>query len=645
MSDVQSQWGSVYLSGDDILFKNNWVGLASSDFTVGIVAEPSQTAPPTTDSFIVSASAGKRQLDPQGSAMVTAKQTKQKFKPLEGIRGAAADVTEGMRVNAALETQGAATTGSRKTPQASGGVHIAGPSKNVFVVENEIQDGSRNGITLGNIILLDANGNDTGKLTGLLVEMESECSKGGTFTVPGSTGTATGSMVFSTGAGGVIKNVHIDRNLIRNMGMCGIGPVGFFDLFTNKEVIGIENLSITANVISNTMQRRMEAFNADASVFGYGAISLPNVENLTIRDNTITNFGATPGAEVCGIFVLHGEMVEISRNQIRETRDFHREEDPLSFYKGVRGGIIIGLATPTVLDRSGDSDAWESSYKVLYTDVATDSAYQGRPSNILYAPGLPALRIQENMVRVAVGLALAVEGYGPFSIVNNHFSSGGPVPVSDGNDRLLTISGADIKGSETSLEGELRDPLTVNIRNMGLPLELLGWSDGYASTYEDIAHFDPDEDKGDDSAVDCGGAVLFTNNICQLEAWGTGVRGHCSVQIVSLDHILFANNQLWFDGPRLTALFDAFLFGMSVQAVSNRFQEAKAYPVLHSAATAGVMNVTAQNISTYCLTVHAMHKFLVDSHNLVLHSNLCTRKLLVKTKRTGQTTEKEQATT
>jgi hypothetical protein len=420
--------------------------------------------------------------------------------------------------------------------------------------------------------------------------------------------------------------------------MCGIGPVGFFDLNTSLEVISIENLSITANVISNTMQRKMAAFNASASTFGYGAISLPDVQGLTIRDNIITNFGATPGAEVCGIFVLHGELMEISRNQIRETRDFHRAEEPLSFYKGVRGGIVLALATPTVLDGAGDSNAWNSSYRLLYADVGQSADYLQRPSNLLYAPGLPALRVQENVVRVAVGLALDVKGYGPFSISDNQFASGGPLPVSAGD-----IRSEDLKAYENKGSRDFVDPLLVKILNLGLALEISRLGDGYASSYEDITHFDPEEDRGVDPGIDCGGAVLFTDNNCQLEAWGTGVRGLCSVQIMSADHIMFANNHLWFDGPPMTALMDAFLFGLSLQAVNNRLQESKGYGVLYSAATAGVMNITAQNICTYCLKVHAPQKFLVDSHNLVLHSQLCSRKLAVKVKRTGQTTEKEQA--
>ena len=71
------------------------------------------------------------------------------------------------------------------------------------------------------------------------------------------------------------------------MGFCGIGPVAFFDLATTLEVISIENLAITDNVISSTLQ-------GDAPSFGYGAVATPDVQNLIVRDNIITDFGAVP---------------------------------------------------------------------------------------------------------------------------------------------------------------------------------------------------------------------------------------------------------------------------------------------------------------------------------------------------------------
>ena len=54
---------------------------------------------------------------------------------------------------------------------------------------------------------------------------------------------------------------------------------------------------------------------------------MPDVENLVIRDNDVTDFGREPGDPACGIFVLHGEMVEISRNHVLETRDWTRTQE------------------------------------------------------------------------------------------------------------------------------------------------------------------------------------------------------------------------------------------------------------------------------------------------------------------------------
>ena len=107
------------------------------------------------------------------------------------------------------------------------------------------------------------------------------------------------------------------------MGLCGIGPVGFFDLEKTLEIITIDGLHICENSITSTVQRNIQALTAaQAIVEGYGAISIPDVDSLIIRGNTITDFGATPGARVCGVFVLHGEGIEISGNQITETSDW-----------------------------------------------------------------------------------------------------------------------------------------------------------------------------------------------------------------------------------------------------------------------------------------------------------------------------------
>jgi hypothetical protein len=66
-------------------------------------------------------------------------------------------------------------------------------------------------------------------------------------------------------------------------------------------------------------------------------------------------------------------------------------------------------------------------------------------------------------------------------------------------------------------------------------------------------------------------------------------------------------------------LLDVLLFGISLNAVSNRFEEAVG-SVYFSGITLGLLNVTGQNISTYCLIVLGAHT--ADNNNLSLLGNV-----------------------
>jgi hypothetical protein len=341
--------------------------------------------------------------------------------------------------------------------------------------------------------------------------------------------------------------------------------------------------------------------------FGYGAICAPDVQNLIIRDNIITDFGVAPGSEGCGIFVLHGAMVEISRNQIRETRDLSvSPATSFNSFGGMRAGILALLVTPPTLDDSASTTPPNPAFR------------QNEP---IYAPGLPALRIQENVVRVALGLALGVFGIGPFELASNHFSSGGRVSVSSDTQQPSDVTTRQAGPSLTTVGGAL----TIVIVNLGLAIEDVNPGDAFRQMYT-ARSVDFEREAG--LANSSNGGVLFTNNVCQLEARVSGVQGLTSVGIVSLDHVLFANNQLWLDGsasPKLTALLDAFIFGFSIQVCANRFQESQKYPVLYSGLTVGIVNITAQNFSTYCLMAKALLSgYLVDQYNLVGYNKLCT---------------------
>jgi len=357
--------------------------------------------------------------------------------------------------------------------------------------------------------------------------------------------------------------------------------VGFFNLLEIQEVISLENVSITGNIISRTLLRALEVSRDNVSRYGGGAICLPDVRKLIIRDNLITDFGETPGAEVCGIFVLMGESVEISRNQIKETRDLSQTSNTsVSSFGGIRAGIMILFVVPPTQEIA-----------------SSDFLEAGAP---VFAPGLPALRIQENVVRVAIGLALEAFGDGPFEIIGNHFGSGGTVTLSD--------------GSAADATGTLAGALTIAVLNLGVSMEATDYQ-----TYTQIYKNDgADQFTANQIGVPypSNGGVLFTNNVCQLQAALSGVAGFVSVVIASLDQVLFANNQVWLNGTpgtrdndpaaaektsARTAFLDAFIFGVTVQVCTNRFQESLNSPVLLSGWTWGLFNITAQNISTYGL--------------------------------------------
>jgi hypothetical protein len=502
MEDVSSLWASVYVCGTEIHIDHNWIGLQDAS---------------NADEWI----------------------------PASVV----SDVNSGFN-----------PTSAPTTPLANGGIQIAGTSQDVFVVENEIEGGAFNAITLGSFILIPQGETaSNGELTGLFVTPPSGFASSATLVLP-----SVDSQQNQVAAGGALQNIQIARNRIRNIGLCGIGPVGFFIPQSPPEIISIENLTITGNTIASTLQDLI----ADPAN-GYGAICLPDVQNLILRDNTITDFGNTPGAYVCGIFIFSGEEVEISRNQVRETRDGGSTTFPApSVTGGYQAGIAVEIVTPPL-------DAVAAAGEVP-----------------IYQPGLPALRVEQNVVRLPLGPAIFVFGYGPFSIVNNHLSSGGTVAAG------------------TSLEFGI---LTVIVLNDGVAIDA-------ASLYP-TGQAPPSSPSS--------GAVLFANNICQLETRKSGITGgNSSVYISTADHLIFANNHCWVDGPdgspngTYSSVLDVSLFAASVQACGNRLQEAPG-SVSYSGFIQAVWNITTLNISSYCLTVEGSNTLGANAYNMVFDAANC----------------------
>jgi hypothetical protein len=343
------------------------------------------------------------------------------------------------------------------------------------------------------------------------------------------------------------------------------------------------NLNITGNTIEHTLLSAITPPTLGASQIGYGAICLPDVQYLIIRDNTITGFGQKPGDEVCGIYILHGELVEINRNRILEERDWIESYSVDEPPNTARGGIYVASVTPPSFPGTLTNALWTQN-----SDAST---------NPIYEPSLPALRLEHNVVRVPLSITLYAFGSGPFSIVDNHLSCGGTVRA-----KRFEIAP------------------TVIIYNQGLAIEVASIIDTYLDLYNSGRATSTGDFRTQQPTYPTGGAVVFTNNICQLERAAARGVSLASVVILTLDGIIFSNNQCWVDGE-VAAFIDTFLLGFTVQAIGNRFQETiLPLAVLFSGVTIGMLNITMQNISTFCLLSYAPPAALANQHNLCLVS-------------------------
>ena len=556
MADVRSKWPGIYVAGREVRIERNWVGIAgTANAKVWMPA-----------SIVGDASAAGR------IAQAAIQANPHSGPPADGL---------------AANTLGEVANPLTKVVEAPGGIQIAGGSVDVLVVDNEVEGGRHNGITLGSTSLLDRFGNVITTNPGVTIETPDPCITTGSLELPKSVGGGADNLSVIPGPG--LRNIQIERNRIRGMGLCGIGPVGFFDLSDYAEIVTIENLSILGNRIEATVRLELPPPKPEFTDIGYGAICLPDVKSLRILDNVITDFGSTPGAPMaCGIFVLHAECATLSRNQVQETRDWQRTfPESSNAGKLVRGGIVIRLVTPT----SFASNQFETalSHKSFATVNDTGLTKLAAP---VFEPTIPALIVEGNTVRATLGPALHAVGFGPFSIVGNNVASGGTV----------------------SLSTSEPDPaLTVEIINLGVSLELATlfglFSDLYGESGANVTGR-----ASASTAASSDGNVLFANNACKLLTRANERRGHTSVLVASLDHVLFNNNRCWVDGDQPLVIFDVCVLAVSVQFCGNHLQEVLG-SIFVSGLTFGLLNVTSQNLTTFCLLALGPWK-LVSSLNV-----------------------------
>ncbi len=450
---------------------------------------------------------------------------------------------------------------SPKNPfKAYGGIQIAGESERIRILENRISGGSWNGITLGNMPPEDIDIFKEIKKKYGLSELSADRLE-----------------ALQEKFKSFLYDIVIERNEIRNMGLNGIGVVGFFGLKRIGLAVSVEDLTIYRNCIENCLQQVPEEIPTIMRMeMGLGGISLSDCENLIIRENSIENNGTSHLEPVSGIFILHGEKIDISDNRILNNGPRTSEKDD-DARPGMRGGIVIGL-----------------SFKRAFYELFGEKEF-------LSPDGIPAVKVHDNIVTQPLGQALFIMALGPVSVVGNH----------------LTSQGADFKVNPLSLLAG-----TVFILNLGISKDLIGrllFSSfktlGKASTtYLTAAPVTPLLY----ALYLPSGNVLFSNNQTTLDLRAPEINFALSSQfIASLDDVSYVGNQ-----SECTSLLDivfanTVIYAVTVRTNDNRFQEGIT-KALYSLFSYGFMNTATTNQATHCLQVLGPLAYRVFAGNTVL---------------------------
>jgi hypothetical protein len=479
-----------------------------------------------------------------------------------------------------------------------GGIQIGGGSDRVHIAENVITGGRGNGITLGSLMLVDEEdqpipperqpddasvdpcaGRDP---LDLLIAV---------FVLTLDDGTEARWV-----SAGNLTDVRIEHNHILNMGACGIAIPGFFPLGEIGELVTVEDLSITGNEIRGCLRRTTVEIRQDMlnGTMGYGAVTLADTENLMLHDNTIVDNGPSHLEPVCGIYLMHGTGVDISRNRILNN-GARAEGDRTAMKPGPRGGVVVTYALAPAIEPA------------VSPQTAVHEEQQGHN-------GVPALRVHHNVITAPTGHALRAGALGPVSVTGNQLTSRGPG---------VRVRGVDLANAIAT---------TVFILNLGLSNEFYlqylafnairkGSVDAEATGKERRANTTEMPAIMGIGRLLANGNVLFADNQIRFDAMDPeAYSGASSVVILTLDDVGFLDNQC--DASLLNDFLfsQVLLFGVSVRASDNRFKEGIANAIF-SAITLGLMNTTTDNQATHCLLARAM-RFGTLADMLVFRDNL-----------------------
>ena len=524
------------------------------------------------------------------------------------------------------------------TFKALGGIQIAAGAERVKVLENAVNGGAGNGITLGGVIESSAPGDGGDNVEGHVVVNKDNflagivkvagavpdqpisfvftrgettitvvTDEGGGFNEPGEPGEY---VLTVTSPGFEIDEVRLDEgdiefrrfeidlskvvtqpdpgiaflydidiacNDIRDMGLSGIGIPG----------------ALRGVVIDGVRRARLVALRAIVQQTGNPVIGLGIRRNLITRclrrifDDTLRSVVKTQG--LGGISVGICAYVDIRENQIE-----HNGRDHVHPVCGVFVGTGVQLEIQeNVITNNGPIDRTSKDplekgerggvvVKALSLEVPTRSQDSPRP----------AARVHDNIILQPAGQALRVIASGAVSVCNNRLTTEMPEPVEASTPTGTTIS---VPAATQPLAG------TVNVINLGDGQELPS------------------------------GATLFNDNQIRLASM-TGVS--ISVLVSSGDDVGFDANQSEVLEPaqtRRVVFANTLIRGHTLRAIGSRFQEslvASQFSFLASLVTGGQqLNNTSHNQGDHCIFVtnqNTAHP-AVQSDNQVINTASCGR--------------------
>jgi ribosomal protein L7/L12 len=468
-----------------------------------------------------------------------------------------------------------------------GGLQIGGTAERVRVIDNLIEGGIGNGITLGSLEEIDAEDHILMLYLAWVIDIADPCDakKPGKVFVPPRTEDEQGRHYASAGA---LYDIRIERNRIRGMGLNGIGVAAFFDLNVQDDLISVEGLAILGNTIHGCLQRPLEPVpDAMEGLMGYGGIALADVEHLVMYDNVIEDNGPDHREPVCGVYLLHGIGVDLVRNRIVNNGARNRRSGG-DIKRGPRAGLYIAYAAPPRWARGEVEPSGAEAERLEITRVsASPPAFADS--------GVPAVRIHQNIVVQPLGPALVLRGIGAMSIVANQFTSHG------------IVTGRASPGFTGT---------TVTLLNLGVSNEMYRLEYGFHGTRASLLHFGPIlgelsnavifPDRGAEAfgfgRYLASGKVWFTDNQCLAELSEPGFTlSTASILIMGLDDIAFLDNlsqcNLWDD----FMLADTLVLGTTIRVSNNRFAEAIGRVLFSSLNMGLILNTTTDNQATQCM--------------------------------------------